>query len=138
MLTLSEQYIVEKFSDLWKPSDERAKKWVNKSLAKSGGKAAEKSLRTSLDSGKYEPVKLDMEKVSRRASRSAFVGRHVGQGVGAVGVPGLAGAAFLAYKQYKKYKAKEKEADTPEEKELFRKKAASAKAKSAKLKSKKG
>lgn len=140
MLTLTEQYIIDefKFSDLYKSNKERGKRWGDKSVSKSFGKAYGKALYKSSKSGKPEKVEINRDKTIAKANRAAFVGKHIGQVGGAAGAAGLAGAAYLAYKLYKKWKNKEKEADTPEEKELFRKKADAAKAKSQKLKTKKG
>ena len=137
MLTLTEQYIInEKLSDLWKPSKERGEKWSNRSADKSLSKIYGK-----YGTGKYkndDEIRQDAAKGVKRAKTMGKVGKHIGQAGGVALVGGLTGAAYLAYKLYKKWKNKEKEADTPEEKELFRKKAEAAKAQSQKLKAKKG
>jgi len=138
MLTLVEKKIInEKISDLWKSNQERGYRFANKSISKGIGKAVGKAYYQSTQTGKKEPIKINPKKMLGKANRAAFVGKHIGQAAGATGAAGLAGAAYLAYKQWKKYKEKSKEADTPEEKELFRKKAAASKAKSQKLKAKK-
>ena len=146
MLTLMEQYIIDeakwKFQDLYKANKERGNEWEKSSRSKSFGKTVGNAL-TGIVSGKSDKDvlnKLNKDKKAgeRRAKISKAVGAHIGQVGGVAVASGLAGGAYLAYKLYKKWKNKEKEADTPEEKELFRKKAAAAKSKSQKLKAKKG
>jgi len=139
MLTLMEQYIIDeakwKLQDLYKANKERGKEWAISKRNKRVGKTFGKML------GSKDPVSTwnkDVKSTNKSIRRSQTAGTHVGQAVGGAGLAGLAGGAYLAYKLYKKWKNKEKEADTPEEKELFRKKADAAKAKSQKLKAKKG
>jgi uncharacterized membrane protein YebE (DUF533 family) len=138
MLTLTEQYMIDEakfgLKDLYKPNEERGKEWAIKRKNKEIGKTVGKML------GSKDRIKTwnnDVDSTNKKINRSGAMGKHVGQAAGAAGAAGLAGAAYLAYKLYKKWKNKEKEADTPEEKELFRKKAASAKNRSQKLKAKK-
>jgi len=139
MLTLTEQYIIKEvkweLQDLYKSNKKRGSKWADKSTAKSVDKILGK-----VATGQYKTnkqINKDINSGDKKADRMNKLGTHIGQ-VGGVATAGaLAGGAYLAYKLYKKWKNKEKEADTPEEKELFRKKAAAAKSKSQKLKAKK-
>lgn len=138
MLTLMEQYIIDeakwKLQDLYKKNEERGREWAIDKRNKRIGKTVGKMM------GSKDPRKTwnaDVDKTNKKIKSADFRGQNVGRAVGATGAAGLAGGAYLAYKLYKKWKSKEKEADTPEEKELFRKKAASAKSKTKKMKAKK-
>jgi hypothetical protein len=146
MLTLAEQYVIDEFkvSDFWKKNTERGDRWAKNSYRKNVGKSIQKgmkksgsgSVNTDLRAG-IKRANDDYEKNSKKADRWGKVGDHAGQIAGAGIVAGAAGGAFLAYKMYKKWRAKQQAADTPEEKELFRKKAEAAKSKAKKLKTKK-